>query len=214
MKQNCRTIPLDLNGKTDLKLDNGVQLVFCKADLSTLSSGDLKLLNLGVPVIHRRGGVQLNVFLLGSDDTVYFVTVPREALKELASKLLSQYGIRFQERDKRSYGLKFLRDFVQTWTGSVMDDLGYDAYRYPESERKKHVSGSVVPVFSKTEFHSLNEKQLMALSNGNFLVFKRDPDAKVYIKDEEEIIWETILLNEDLPLLRFSLNEIGLEELS
>ena len=104
MKNNDCKLPLDfLEGRSDFKL-NGCPLKFVTAKKDTLKSGDLKLLDAGFPVVHRKGGEQLNVFVSGPDG-ICCATIPRESLQDLSSAL-SEYGMEFQAHDKSTYGLK------------------------------------------------------------------------------------------------------------
>ena len=81
------------------------QPMFKKAEGSSLTSGQLKLLAALVPVVRPKGQGQLKVFVPSSASSFYSTIIPCDGLWSLAEDL-SKFGISFSVSDKRAYGLK------------------------------------------------------------------------------------------------------------
>ena len=81
------------------------QPMFKKAEGSSLTSGQLKLLAALIPVVRPKPQGQLKVFVPCSENSFYSTIIPRERLGSLADDL-SEYGIKFSISDKRTYGLE------------------------------------------------------------------------------------------------------------
>ena len=83
------------------------QPMFKKAEGSSLTSGQLKLLAALIPVVRPKPQGQLKVFVPCSENSFYSTIISRERLGSLADDL-SKYGIKFSISDKRTYGLEWI----------------------------------------------------------------------------------------------------------
>jgi hypothetical protein len=106
MDKNCNQPPLpedflkSWNGDSSL---DGVESKFTKAEGSSLTSTQLKMLTRNVPVVRPKEKDLLKIFVSGPNSTIYSTIIHRQDLKKL-SKALSEHGVKFSSSDMKTYG--------------------------------------------------------------------------------------------------------------
>ncbi len=103
-KNNCKPLPEDFLKSWNGNSVDGVESKFTKAEGSSLTSTQQKMLTRNIPVVRPKEKELLKIFVSGPNSTIYSTIISRKDLK-LLSKAFSEHGVKFSSSDMKTYGI-------------------------------------------------------------------------------------------------------------